>query len=378
MRAALLLSAALIVGAPSPSPAVSPPAADAVPWGGPTSALPTDPLFGILWRRQLVEAQLLEFKPIEPAGPGVDPVTGLVVVAARDGKVEAFNPDGTPVWYFQGRGPYVAAPGFAGDLVLVGGSDGRLVALDRAKGTIRWKLEYREEMGSTPLTVGDLTYVATLQGTVLALDSKTGAWQWHFRREPVGKFSILGVGQPAVSDGVLYQGFPDGSVVALDAKSGTLKWERRVGRGEYPDIDASVQVGKGQIYVASYGGPVAALEAASGKQVWEVRVPYAYKARLEGDTLYVVTTTSVVALSARDGKERWTTPLEGTPFGDPIYVKGMLAVPNGKGLLLLDTRNGKRLRLFTRGSGATGSPAVLGKRVYVLSNVGELSAAELR
>ena len=70
---------------------------------------------------------------------------------------------------------------------------------------------YREEFGSQPVVAGDLVYVATLEGTVLALDARTGAWKWHFRREPSGKFIILGVGRPAVVDGVLYQGFADGT-----------------------------------------------------------------------------------------------------------------------------------------------------------------------
>jgi outer membrane protein assembly factor BamB len=343
----------------------------AVPTGG-------DPLFGVAWRRQLVDMTLLEYKPIEPAGPAVDPVTKMVVAAVRDGKVLAFDANGSPLWYYEGRGPYVGPPGFVDDLVVVGGADGKIVALDRARGTVRWKHEYREEMGSQPLAVDDLVYIATLQGTVLALDAKTGKWAWHFRREPAGKFTILGVGRPLVAAGVLYQGFPDGSLVALDAKTGGLKWERRIGRGEYTDLDASVQLGQGRIYAASYGGQVAALDAVTGQPIWEARIPYAYKARLEGDTLYVVTPTTVVALWASDGRERWKAPLEGTPFGEPIVVKGMLVVPNGRGLLLLDGRSGKKLRLFTRGSGATGAPAMLGNRVYVLSNAGELTAADMK
>jgi outer membrane protein assembly factor BamB len=337
-----------------------------------------DPLFGVAWRRQLVDMMLLEYKPIEPAGPAIDPATGTVAVAVRDGKVHGFAPDGTELWFYEGHGPYVAPPGFVDDLVVVAGVDGKVVALDRSKRNIRWKHEYREEMGSQPFAVDGLLYLATLQGTVLALDAATGKWAWHFRREPAGKFTILGVGKPLVAAGVLYQGFPDGSLVALDAKTGALKWERRIGRGEYTDLDASVQLGDGRIYAASYGGQVAALDAATGQPIWEVRVPYAYKARLEGDTLFVVSSTTVVALSARDGRERWKAPLEGTPFGEPIVAKGMLVVPNGRGLLILDARTGKKLRLFTRGSGATGAPAMLGNRVYVLSNAGELTAADLK
>lgn len=337
-----------------------------------------DPLFGVAWRRQIVDMMLLEYKPIEPAGPAIDPATKTVAVAVRDGKVVGFAPDGTELWFYEGRGPYVAPPGFVGDLVVVAGVDGKIVALDRSTRTIRWKHEYREEMGSQPFAVDGLLYVATLQGTVLALDAQTGKWAWHFRREPVGKFTIVGVGTPLVAGGVLYHGFPDGSLVALDAKTGALKWERRIGRGEYTDVDASVQMGEGRVYAASYGGQVAALDAVTGQPIWEARVPYAYKARLEGDTLYVVSATSVVALWARDGRERWKAPLEGTPLGEPIVAKGMLVVPNGRGLLLLDGRSGKKLRLFTRGSGATGAPAILGNRVYVLSNTGELTAADLR
>jgi len=341
-------------------------------------AVGTDAPWTAAWRRPLVDAALLEYKPIEPAGPGVDPVTKTVVAAVRDGQVVAFDPDGRELWFFMGRGPYVAPPGFVDDLVIVAGADGKVVALDRATGAVRWTHEYREEFGSQPLAGDGLVYLATMQGTVLALDAKTGRWAWHFRREAPGKFTILGVGRPAVADGVLYQGFPDGAVAALDAKTGALRWERRLGRGEYVDVDATVQIGKGRVFAASYAGQVAALDAATGAPVWETRIPYAYKVKLDGETLHVVTTTEVLSLSARDGSERWRAPLEGVPFGEPVVVKGMLAVPNGRGLLVLDGRTGRKVRLLTRGSGATGAPAIVGSRVYVLSNTGELFAADMK
>jgi outer membrane protein assembly factor BamB len=350
---------------------------DRPPFGAPVAVGP-DPLWSVAWRRQIVDPTLLEYMPIEPAGPGVDPVTKTVAVAVRDGKVLGFAPDGTELWFFDGRGPYVATPGFVDDLVVVAGVDGKIFGLDRSTRTIRWKQQYLEEMGSQPFGVAGLVYVATLQGTVLALDAMTGQIAWYYRREAPRKFTILGVGKPTVADGVLYQGFPDGSVVALDARTGTLKWERRVGRGEYADVDSTVQIARGRVFAASYGGQVAALDAGTGQPIWEVRVPYAHKALLEGDTLYVVSTTDVVALRAKDGTERWKTPLEGTPFGEPVIVKGLFAVPNVKGLLILDSRSGKKLRLLTRGSGATGAPAVLGNRVYVLSNAGELVAVDVK
>ncbi|MGA8893104.1 MAG: PQQ-binding-like beta-propeller repeat protein [Anaeromyxobacteraceae bacterium] len=338
----------------------------------------TDSLFSVAWQKTLVEPYLLEYKPFEPAGPAVDPLSGMVVAATRDGYVQAYTADGKDLWYAKLPGPYLGSPTIADGLVIVAGLDGRVFAFDAAQGTLRWKYLYKEEFGATPVVVGDTVYLATLEGTVLALDAATGAWKWHFRREPTGRFSILGVGRPAVVDGILYQGFADGSVVALDAATGAVKWDRKAGRGDYSDVDASIQVSKDRVFVASYGGPIAALDRQSGAPVWEARALYAYKAKLDGDLYVVVTTTDVIGFDARTGKQLWSTPHEGSVLADPAIIRGLVVVPVGKGLLLLDRRTGKKVRFFTRGSGATGTPAVLGKRVYLLSNAGELLAVDMR
>jgi len=302
----------------------------------------------------------------------------MVVAATRDGYVQAYSADGKELWYAQLVGPYLAPPTIADGLAIVAGLDGRVFAFDAARGTLRWAYSNLQEFGSQPVVAGDLVFLATLQGTVLALDARTGTWKWHFRREPTGRFTILGVGRPTVVDGVLYQGFSDGSVVALDAMTGAVKWDRKVGRGEYSDITSDPEVTKDRVYVASYGGQVAALDRQNGTPVWEAKAPFAYKGRLAGDTYVVVTTSDVVGFDARTGKQLWSTPLDGAPLANPVVVKGLILVPNGKGLLVLDRKSGKKLRFFTRGSGATGSPAVLGKRVYLLSNAAELIAVDIR
>ncbi len=355
------------------------PASTAAPLPAPKPhAIQTDPLFTVAWQKSLVEPYMLEYKPFEPAGPGIDPLTGMVVALTRDGYVQAYAADGKELWYHQGKGPYLGPPAVGDGLVFVAGIDGKIHAFDAARGEERWTYSLREEFGAQPVVAGDLVYFATLEGTLLALDARTGNWKWHFRREPSGKFLILGVGRPAVVDGVVYQGFADGSVVALDALTGAVKWDRKVGRGTYPDVDADIQVSKDRVFVASYGGQVAALDRANGTPIWEARAPDAYKARLDGDTLVVVTTKDVVAFDARSGKQLWTFAHEGSPLADPLIAKGLVLVPIGKGLLVLDKKTGKKLRFFTRGTGATGAPAILGKRLYLLSNAGELIAVDLK
>ncbi len=344
----------------------------------PPPPVATDGLFAVAWRKALVEPYLLEYKPFEPAGPGIDPLTGMVVVSTRDGYVQAYSPDGKELWHWRGKGPYLAAPAVGDGVAIIAGIDGKVHALDAVRGEPRWTYTFKEEFATEPVVAGDLVYVATLEGTVLALEARTGAWKWHFRREPSAKFVILGVGRPAVADGVLYQGFADGSVVALDALTGAVRWDRKVGRGVYPDVNGGVQVSKDRVFVASYAGQVAALDRQTGSPIWEARAPEAYKTRLDGDLFVVVTTREVLGFDTRTGKQLWVTPHDGSPLADPLVTRGLVLVPIGKGLLLLDRRNGKKVRFFTRGSGATGSPAMLGRRLYVLSNAGELIAVDLK
>ena len=85
---------------------------------------PPDSLFSIAWRKTLVEPYLLEYKPMEPAGPAVDPLTGMVVAATRDGYVQAYSAEGKELWYAQLVGPYLAPPTIADGLAIVAGLDG--------------------------------------------------------------------------------------------------------------------------------------------------------------------------------------------------------------------------------------------------------------
>ena len=52
--------------------------------------------------------------------------------------------------------------------------------------------------------------------------------------------------------------------------------------------------------------------------IWEAKVPLAYKARLDGDALFVVSTTSVVALDAKSGRQNLERAPRGIPFRRPV------------------------------------------------------------
>lgn len=348
--------------------------------GAPPAPPAASTLYRILWTRQLTPATLLEYRPQEPGGAGVDPASGLVVVGTRDGWVHAFLPDGTRLWEFRTAGSFLAPPLVGSEAVYVGSLDGRLYAREKSTGKERWQYDVKEEIGSQPVAAGGLVYVATLQDTVLALDARSGAFKWHYRRDGSGGFTIRGVARPVVEGGVLYAGFSDGTVAALDAAAGTLRWERRVApRADFMDVDG-IALDEGRLYAVAYSGVAVALDAATGKTLWEVKAPQACRVAAGKGYVGVVTLDAVLFMTGTDGKELWRLPLQGTPTGLPVALGrglGLLLVPNGQGLLLIDARAGRVLRNFTRGEGASSSPVVADRRVYMLSNAGELVAVEL-
>jgi hypothetical protein len=82
-------------------------------------------------------------------------------------------------------------------------------------------------------------------------------------------------------------------------------------------------------------------------------------------------------VGTRDGVVRWSLPLQGVPIGEPLVVGGQVAVPNSEGLLFIEASTGRLQRVFDPGTGVSAAPAGQGRRVYVLSNAGDLLALDL-
>ncbi len=344
-------------------------------------ALPHAPLglYRVAWERPLVTPALLEWKPEEPGGPAVAPGLGTVVVGTRDGAVRAYSREGVSLWETRTGGPILAAPRIDGETVYVGGSDGRLRALALGDGKERWSYDCKEEIGSPPVLARGVLLFSTHQDTVFALDAATGAWKWHQRREPKAGFTIRGVATPTVDGETVYAAWSDGTVAALDLHTGKPRWERKVApAGSFQDVDSTPQLRGQRLFVAAYSGAVLALDARTGRVEWELRVPAACRVLLGRSVVVAVTATEVLGLSPDKGSRIWTTPLGGTPAADPTAVGSYVLVPAASGLLFLDEQTGRRLRVFDPGTGVSATPAVDGRRLYVLSNGGALFALDLR
>ncbi|MFQ5496155.1 MAG: PQQ-binding-like beta-propeller repeat protein [Phycisphaerae bacterium] len=114
---------------------------------------------------------------------------------------------GRKVWSFhdpQREFPYLSSAAVTDKLVIIGGRDKRLHALDAGTGKQRWLFETQGRVESSPVVVGKRVFFGSLDGNLYAVDLETGRQVWRFEAgSPISA-------SPAVADGRLVVGTEDG------------------------------------------------------------------------------------------------------------------------------------------------------------------------
>jgi outer membrane protein assembly factor BamB len=96
---------------------------------------------------------------------------GLVVAGGFDGSVYALNAkDGTLAWSIKTGSnlPITSAPGIAQGIVYVGNADGRILALDEATGSIQWTAQFNGAAAFGPIVDNGMLWLTTTLGEVYA------------------------------------------------------------------------------------------------------------------------------------------------------------------------------------------------------------------
>ena len=97
----------------------------------------------------------------------------LVVVGGRDKRVRALDRDtGTEVWSYLTGGKVDSSPVVAGGRVYVGSEDGHLYVLDAARGTQVQKIDLGDSIVASPAISGGRLVIGTQKGVVYCLGAK--------------------------------------------------------------------------------------------------------------------------------------------------------------------------------------------------------------
>ncbi|WP_251342900.1 PQQ-binding-like beta-propeller repeat protein [Haloplanus halophilus] len=151
---------------------------------------------------------------------------GVVFTNRVDGVVTAFDTDGERRWRYR-TDAETRSPTVEGETVYVAtstepGRAGRLIALNRADGSVRWAVDTPSpKRGTRPVVDGDAVYLGCSgrdHGTLVALDRSDGAERWSYADENSTVY------QPAVTDDAVYAGSNDDRIYAF-SRAGEHRWQ---------------------------------------------------------------------------------------------------------------------------------------------------------
>lgn len=226
------------------------------------------------------------------------------------------------------------------------GSDGDLVALDAARGSVRWKKNLRTDFGGdsgtwayseSPLIDGDTLVVAPgkASATVVALKKETGAEIWRCAI-PEGDLAAYASAIVVDYGGIKqYVHVLQNGLVGIDAKTGKLLWRyTRAGKGSPANIPTPVER-DGIVYTAGArtGAGAVKLKVVEGDKVsaeeiyFDTKLPSAIGGTaLIGDTLYGTSAAGLQALEFETGKVKWLQEDKAISPGSILYADGHLIV----------------------------------------------------
>ena len=118
---------------------------------------------------------------------------------------------GRIAWRYEDREKaYYSTPAVTGQLVLIGGRDKRLHAIDRQKGKQRWTFPTRGAVDSSPVVWRDKVIVGSEDGRLYMVNLRDGSEFWSY---DIGEAITA---PPAVGQGMIVVGAGDGVVYAFD------------------------------------------------------------------------------------------------------------------------------------------------------------------
>ena len=264
-------------------------------------------------------------------------------------------------------------PVVAGDLVYVGGYNGKIYAVNSSSGALRWV--YPRESSLKPIVggaveAGGKLYFGCSDGKVYALDAATGDEQWEFPTED----KIWSA--PAIDGETLYIGSFDKKLYALDAADGSEKWEFEAGGA----IASTPLVYNNMVYIGSFDRHLYAVGAEDGKLRWEFLADKWFWTRplACNNTIYAGCFDGMVyVLNAENGSKVAEFNLESPVCSWPVLVDGSIIIASEEGKVYTLDASNNQVKLLADVGEAIYAPLCASNRViYIYSQAQNLHALD--
>jgi len=228
--------------------------------------------------------------------------------------------------------------------------------------SLLWKYTTDEDEFDAVATpaVDEVAVYAPVGDTVYAIERATGALLWD---QTAGDEIVS---SPAIADGVLYVGTRDSNLLAIDTANGSIQWRFQAAGA----IDTPPVVAYGVIYFGSDGNRLTALDLETQDVIWQFEARGDIKAPplVYRDVVVVGTVDGRIYSLNSDGQPLWSQSVEpDTFFASPVGERTKVIYASGRELMARDIYSGRLVwaRPFRAGGLIVGSPAVLGREVYI-------------
>lgn len=199
---------------------------------------------------------------------------GSLYVAAADGKITRLNAKtGQTQWQIDAGMGLTAGVGSDGDLVVVGGENGTVLAYD-TDGKFRWKAKATSQILSAPAVGQGVVIVRSLDNYVAAFDAATGKRRWLLQRS-APSLSLRTAPGIVIANSSAYVGLAGGRLLSLTLNNGAPRWEIAVGdpRGtteleRIADVSGTPVVAGSDVCAVAYQGRIGCVDAATGSGQW--------------------------------------------------------------------------------------------------------------
>jgi len=226
----------------------------------------------------------------------------------------------------------------------------------------------------TPTVAGDLVYIGGYNGRIYAFDSGSLAIRWVYPRENYLKPIISGT---VVTGNMVYFSTSDGMVYTLDATTGNKEWEFQAG-----DKIWSTPASDGDtVYIASFDNKLYALNAEDGRKKWEFETQGALASTplVYNNTVYTGSLDRYLyAVDAGGGSQSWKFMGESWFWAKPVAYNNVIYAPclDGK-VYFLDAESGREVaEAVDLQSPISSSPVLVDDKVIIASQNGKVYSVD--
>jgi len=194
---------------------------------------------------------------------------------------------------------------------------GEVKGLNAETGEVLWKVKPAGPLRGSPTIAFGQLFVMTQDNQLISLNINDGSLVWDESGSNT-QSGVFGVAAPAAGQGTIVAGYSSGELSAYRYENGRTLWSDALARtnisttvGTLTDIDADPIIDSGRVYALGQGGRMAAYELVTGQRIWELNLAGISTPAIAGEWIFTLTDDArLLAIARSSGRVRWITQLE--------------------------------------------------------------------